>query len=88
MKIIKVQYLDGAGEYSGREYSYFSEIDFEVGEEIIVPARHSTSLARVSQINVPEDEVAAFADRMKTVTERKTLEAAVDNVDVDDPLAE
>lgn len=69
MDIVKIRYKNSAGEYAGREYSYFSDVDLEVGAEIMVPVRNGTGAAQVTQTGVPEDEVAAFADRMKTITE-------------------
>ena len=73
--IIKCRFLDKDGEPRGREYSYKTEIPVEVGQIVDVPApRQSdadselkTKSVIVSQINVPEDEIATFADKVKTV---------------------
>lgn len=70
MDIIAVQYKNkSTGEYSGREYTYFADVPVAVGDEIIVPARNSQSAAKVSRIGIPEDEIASFADKLKTITE-------------------
>ena len=69
--IIKCRFLDKDGEPRG----YKTEIPVEVGQIVDVPApRQSdadsevkTKLVIVSQINVPEEEIADFADRVKTV---------------------
>ncbi len=62
--------MDKDSEPRGREYSYKTEIPVEVGQIVDVPApRQSdtdnelkTKSVIVSQINVPEDEIADFAD--------------------------
>ena len=72
--IIKCRFLDKDGEPRGREYSYKTEIPVEVGQIVDVPApRQSdadselkTKSVIVSQINVPEEEIAPFADKVKT----------------------
>ena len=49
--IIKCRFLDKDGEPRGREYSYKTEIPVEVGQIV----------------DVPEEEIATFADKVKTV---------------------
>lgn len=74
-KIIKCRFLNENGEPQGKEYSYKTEIPVEVGQLVDVPApRQSdadvelkTKTVIVSQIDVPEEEIVAFADRVKTV---------------------
>ena len=71
----KCRFLDKDGEPRGREYSYKTEIPVEVGQIVDVPApRQSdadselkTKSVIVSQINVPEEEIATFAGKVKTV---------------------
>lgn len=71
--IIKCKFLDKDGQPRGREYSYKTEISVEVGQLVDVPApRRSdaepeTKAVLVTQVNVPEEEIAAFADKVKTV---------------------
>ena len=73
--IIKCRFLDKDSEPRGREYSYKTEIPVEVVQIVDVPApRQSdtdnelkTKSVIVSQINVPEEEIATFADKVKTV---------------------
>lgn len=60
----KSRYTD---EFQGREYSYFAAHPLAVGDVVEVPAGSGTGLARVSRVNVPFDEVRAFADRLKTI---------------------
>lgn len=73
--IIKCRFLDKDGEPRGREYSYKTEIPVEVGQivDVLAPRQSDadselkTKSVIVSQINVPEDEIADFADSVKTV---------------------
>lgn len=73
--IIKCRFLDKDGEPRGNEYSYKTEIPVVVGQLVDVPApRQSdadtelkTKTVIVSAVDVPESEIAAFADKVKTV---------------------
>lgn len=84
MDIVKVQYRAKAGGYTPREYSYFTAIPLEVGDEVMVPVRDKTGAARVSAVGVPESEIASFADKVKTITERIPAQAETPV----DPLAD
>jgi len=68
MNIIKVRYYsDTTKEYSNREYSYFSEEPLSVGDIVTVPVRNTTGKAMVSVVDVPESEIIAFKDAVKTI---------------------
>lgn len=61
--IIKLRFLhDGAP--SGREYTYFTPIPVSVGDTVSIDG-HKKGI--VTQIDVPEEEIAAFRDRAKTI---------------------
>ena len=64
--LVKVQYYKGE-EPVGRDYTYFSEDDLAVGDIVIVPVRDTTGKAVVVEINVPEKDVEAFRDKVKTI---------------------
>jgi hypothetical protein len=66
MNIVKVKYFTN-GELSAREYTYFSVDPLKVGDIIIVPIRDTTGKAKVSAVDVPEAEIAAFRDKVKTI---------------------
>lgn len=67
--IVTVQYKSHyTGEFTGKEYSYFTANRLAVGDIVEVPARESTSLARVARIDVDEREIAKIRDYMKTIT--------------------
>uniref|UniRef100_A0A6M3IWT4 Uncharacterized protein n=1 Tax=viral metagenome TaxID=1070528 RepID=A0A6M3IWT4_9ZZZZ len=66
--IVKVKYFsETTGELSNREYTYFSADRLNVGDIVIVPVRDTTGKAQVSAINVPESEIQAFRDKVKTI---------------------
>jgi len=68
MNIVKVQYWSGGfQETGGREYTYYSEDPLKVGDMVLVPVRDTVGKAKVSAIDVPETEIAAFKDKVKTI---------------------
>jgi len=70
--IVKVRYYsETTGEVSGREYTYFSAEQLKVGDIVIVPVRDTTGKAMVTAINVPDSEIAAFKDKVKTILKSK-----------------
>ena len=66
--IVKVKfYSETTGEYSGREYTYYSVDKLKVGDIVTVPVRDTTGKAKVSSVDVPEAEIANFKDKVKTI---------------------
>ncbi len=66
--IVKVQYYSmTTGELSPREYSYYSIDRLAVGDIVTVLVRDTTTKAKVTAVDVPEAEIAAFKDKMKTI---------------------
>jgi len=66
--IVKVRYFTADGEaVSDREYTYYSEEALNVGDVVIVPVRDTTARAKVSQVAVPDSEIEAFKDKVKTI---------------------
>ena len=60
---IKVKFLKN-GEPHGREYTYKATFPVEVGQEVILLGGGN---GVVTEINVPEGSVAAFADKVKEI---------------------
>jgi len=83
MRLVKVKFLK-LGTPSGREYTYRSEIPVAVGDIVELP--HATpvmgdvpySQGIVTQIDVPESEIEAFKDRVKTIIGLVEKEVSVD----------
>ena len=66
--LVKVQYYSTtSGELSPREYTYFSEEPVAIGDILTVPVRDTTGKAKVSAIDVPDSEIAAFRDKVKII---------------------
>ncbi|KKL51344.1 hypothetical protein LCGC14_2296440 [marine sediment metagenome] len=67
-QIVKVQYYSQTtGEISDREYTYYSIDRLQVGDIVQVPVRDTVAKAKVSAIDVSAAEIAAFADKVKTI---------------------
>ena len=60
---IKVKFLKN-GEPHGREYTYKSTFPVRVGQEVILPGGGN---GIVTEIDVPEEEVESFKDRIKEI---------------------
>jgi hypothetical protein len=66
--LVKVRYIDeGTGQATGREYTYFSEEQLDVGDFVTVPVKDTIGKAQVTAVDVPESEIAAFKDKVKTI---------------------
>lgn len=64
--IIKLKFLRNGNPY-GREYAYYSPVTVEVGDIVELDSRNGIAKGIVTQVNIPESEVAAFADQMKSI---------------------
>ena len=64
--VIKLRFVRG-GQPSGREYTYFTPVDVEVGDLVEMEAREGIAKGVITQINVPEEEIAPFRDKAKTI---------------------
>ncbi len=72
MSIIAVQFQSKKtpGEFSGREYNYFSNVELSVGDIIIAPTAKGQSAVRVCRVNVADSEISDHVrPYMQTITE-------------------
>ena len=60
---MKVRFLKN-DEPHGREYTYKATFPVRVGQEVILPGGGN---GVVTEINVPEESVAAFSDKVKEI---------------------
>ena len=60
---IKVKFLKN-GEPHGREYTYKAAFSVRVGQEVLLPGGGN---GVVTEINVPEEEVERFKDKIKEI---------------------
>ncbi|HEX3026393.1 MAG TPA: hypothetical protein VHR42_04095 [Clostridia bacterium] len=64
--VIKLRFLRH-GEPAGREYTYFTNTDVAVGDTVDLESKDGIAQGVVTQIDVPESEIAPFKDRAKTI---------------------
>lgn len=64
--IIKLRFLK-SGAPRGREYTYFTPVEVQVGDVVEMETVRGTAVGMVSQIYVPESEIAAFRDKAKSI---------------------
>lgn len=64
MMLIKCRFLKNSVPY-GREYTYRSAKNVAAGDHVQV---NPMATGIVTAVNVPEEEVATFADKIKTIT--------------------
>ena len=71
MLVSVLYYNDSVGGYSGRSYTYRTELPLEVFQRVVVPvADGSKKKALVTEINLPESVVdPSWADKLKSITE-------------------
>jgi len=68
VSIVKVRYIkQETGEPTGREYSYFTAEPLGLDFHVKAPTEHGHVEAVVVALDVPEAEVAAFRDRVRTI---------------------
>ena len=63
MQIIKVKFSNN-GFPIGRAYTYYSKDNVEVGDLVQI---NSSSKGVVTEINVPEEEIASYKDKVKFI---------------------
>jgi len=67
-QVVLVRYFsETTGELSAREYTYYSVDRLAVGDIVTVPVMDTTGKAKVSAVDVPDVEIAAFRDKVKTI---------------------
>lgn len=66
----KSRYKDG---YGGACYTYVADVPLAVGDIVTVPTKFGESEACVCRVDVPEDEVKGFQDKLRHITEPATV---------------
>jgi len=61
--IIRLRYLKD-GLPTGRDYSYFSNDSVSVGDTVVISG---TTKGIVTEVDVPEEDIELFKDRVKTI---------------------
>ena len=70
--IIKLRFIRG-GKPQGRDYTYYTPVEVEVGDTVELEARDGIAKGMVTQINVPAEEIAPFKDRAKTIIGKEKI---------------
>ena len=63
MQIIKVRFLNN-GTPSGKAYTYYSPVKVSIGDTVQI---NSTATGVVVEVDVAEEEVIAYVDKIKTI---------------------
>ena len=74
LNIIKARFLRD-GEPYGREYSYLTQQPVAVGDIVQAETRQGVADLVVTALNVPEEEVEAFKDKLKYIIGKKPAES-------------
>lgn len=64
---IKIKFIKNE-KLSEREYTYLSQIPVEVGDLVELP---SGGIGVVTEVNVPEEEVESYKDKIKEISGKK-----------------
>lgn len=57
--------------FEGKSYSYYLSADVadvNVGDLVVAPTAYGDKIARVSEINIPEDKIQSIKPYLKTIT--------------------
>ncbi len=70
--IISVKYEDqfNPKTFSGKAYSYYTAVEVEVGDLVIAPTSNGNKIARVSEINIPEEKVVMIKPYLKLIVDK------------------
>jgi len=68
--LVSVEYQDKkTGEFGGRAYTYYSELDVKVGDLVVAPTSRGGSVARICEADVPLSRVdERIEPLLKTIT--------------------
>lgn len=56
--------------FKGGEYSYYTELALEVGDIVEAPTRYGSSYAKVTKINIPEEQIEDIKPSIKEITRK------------------
>lgn len=73
--------------FVGKSYSYYTNTKLKVGDLVIVPTAFGDKIARVSIINIPEDEIREIKPYMKTVTRKINRARYLDFAEIKEDVA-
>jgi hypothetical protein len=67
--IISVKYEDNfePKTFGGKAYSYYTATKVEIGDLVVAPTAYGDKIARVSEINIPEEKIQSIKPYLKTI---------------------
>lgn len=70
--IISVKYEDKyiPKTFSGKAYSYYTNIDVNIGDLVCVPTVYGEKIAIVSEVNIPEQKIESIKPYLKTIIDK------------------
>lgn len=70
--IISVKYEDTytPKTFGGKAYSYYTDIVVYVGDLVIAPTSYGEKIARVSEINIPEEKIESIKPYLKIIKQK------------------
>ena len=77
--IISIKYEDDfcPRTFNGREYSYYTNKILNIGDLVEAPTKYGTKIAKVTRINVPENEIINIKPYMKTITRKIEIDTSI-----------
>lgn len=81
---VKYEDMNYPKTFSGRAYSYFTNINLKVGDIVEAPTRYGQSIARVAEVNITEDRIKDIKPCMKTITKKINRDMFLNNIIVED----
>jgi len=89
VSIVKVRFVNHTtGEPEGREYTYFTAEPLGLGVNVKAPVRAGFTEAKVVAVNVPDTEIAAFRDKVKTIPAGSIMVRPAPDLDFGTPAPE
>ena len=72
-KLVGVRYINRNKELSKREYTYYTDTLLEDGDLVNCPTVHGDVVGLVTVLDVPEDKIEGFKDKVKTITHKASI---------------
>lgn len=87
--IISVKYEDDfcPRTFNGKEYSYYTNKALNVGDLVEAPTKYGAKIAKVTRIDVPEDEIKNIKPYMKTITRKIDKKRYIDFYEILEDVA-
>lgn len=70
--IISVKYEDNfePKTFAGKTYSYYTATKVEIGDLVIAPTAYGEKIAKITEINIPEEKIQSIKPYLKTIRQK------------------